>query len=214
LTRARLHRRRRVADGPSLRACGGVACDTCGCKFHDESRRSWNGRAQPFSRGASAAALILLTGAGLLIRSNLCNRADAGFRPDHLMTMRLAPAPFKFRGRCDRQIQLVCSILRHVAARRACVPPPFRPIFPCSETPSYGARFGANAAKKASSTNASRRRAMDCETTSVIGCMAKTGCVPRMADFIAEPMAAGSCAVRASTMTAGTEARGNAGSCK
>jgi hypothetical protein len=65
-----------------------------------------------------AAALIPLTGAGLLIRSFYAiARVGAGFRPDHLMTMRLAPAPFKFRGRRDRQIQLVCSILRHVAAQ-------------------------------------------------------------------------------------------------
>jgi hypothetical protein len=43
-------------------------------------------------------------------------RVDASFRRDHPMTMRLAPAPFKLRGRSDRQIQLVRGILRHVTA--------------------------------------------------------------------------------------------------
>jgi hypothetical protein len=79
---------------------GGVSLDRAR-KFHDERKRWWNRRAQPFSLVAQVtAALIFLTGAGLLIRSFYeIAQVDAGFRPDHLMTTRLAPAPFKFRGR-------------------------------------------------------------------------------------------------------------------
>lgn len=64
-----------------------------------------------------AAALILLAGAGLLIRSfyNI-QRVDAGFDPDNVITMRLAPAPFKFRGQDDQLRQLGRGILRDVSA--------------------------------------------------------------------------------------------------
>ena len=64
-----------------------------------------------------AAALILLVGAGLLIRSfHEIEHIDAGFDPEHLMTMRLAPAPFKYRGHDELKIQLVRGILHNVSA--------------------------------------------------------------------------------------------------
>jgi predicted permease len=64
-----------------------------------------------------AAALILLAGAGLLIRSfHEIAHVDAGFDPEHVMTMRLAPAPFKYRGHDDLQIELARGILRGVSA--------------------------------------------------------------------------------------------------
>ena len=64
-----------------------------------------------------AAALILLTGAGLLIRSFYAmEHVDPGFEPDHLMSMRLAPAPFKYSGHDDLKLQLVRGILHNVSA--------------------------------------------------------------------------------------------------
>ncbi|HEV2688435.1 MAG TPA: ABC transporter permease [Bryobacteraceae bacterium] len=64
-----------------------------------------------------SAALILLVGAGLLIRSFYeIEHIDAGFDPEHVMTMRLTPAGFKYRGHDDLQIQLVRSVLRDVSA--------------------------------------------------------------------------------------------------
>ncbi len=64
-----------------------------------------------------AAALILLVGAGLLMRSfHEIEHIDAGFDPEHVMTMRLAPAPFKYRGHDDLKIQLVRNILHNVSA--------------------------------------------------------------------------------------------------
>jgi putative ABC transport system permease protein len=64
-----------------------------------------------------AAALILLAGAGLLIRSFYeIEHIDPGFNPERLMTMRLAPAPFRYKNHEDLQIQLVRGIVRNVAA--------------------------------------------------------------------------------------------------
>ena len=52
-----------------------------------------------------AAALILLVGSGLLMRSFYeIAHIDAGFDPEHVMTMQLAPAPWKYRGHDDLQI--------------------------------------------------------------------------------------------------------------
>ncbi len=64
-----------------------------------------------------AVTLILLAGAGLLIRSfaELAG-VNPGFDPEHLMTARLAPAPFKYRGHDDLQRQLAADILHNVAA--------------------------------------------------------------------------------------------------
>ena len=64
-----------------------------------------------------AAALILLAGAGLLIRSFYqVAHVDAGFDPDHVMTMKFAPAAFKYRGHDDLQIQLARNVLTAVSA--------------------------------------------------------------------------------------------------
>ena len=67
--------------------------------------------------GQVAIAVVLLAGSGLLIRSFAeILRVDAGFRPEGLMTMRLAPAPVKYRGHNDLQIQLARGILERVSA--------------------------------------------------------------------------------------------------
>ena len=64
-----------------------------------------------------AAALILLAGAGLLVRSfQEILRVNAGFDPEHLMTMRLLPAQFKYQGHPEQQFELARGILRKVAA--------------------------------------------------------------------------------------------------
>jgi putative ABC transport system permease protein len=64
-----------------------------------------------------AATLILLVGAGLLLRSFYeIEHMDAGFNPEHVISMRLAPAPFKYAGHNDLQIELARGILRNVAA--------------------------------------------------------------------------------------------------
>jgi putative ABC transport system permease protein len=66
--------------------------------------------------GQVAITLMLLAGAGLLIRSFYeIAHVDAGFNPEHLMTMRLAPAAFRYRGHPDLQIQLARNILREVS---------------------------------------------------------------------------------------------------
>ena len=63
-----------------------------------------------------AIAAILLAGAGLLIRSFYeIEHVDGGFRPDHLMSMRLQPAPVKFLGHPDLQIQLARRVLEKVS---------------------------------------------------------------------------------------------------
>ncbi len=64
-----------------------------------------------------AAALILLAGAGLLMRSFYeIAHVDAGFHPEHVMTMRLAPAPFKYSGHEPMLREFVHGILRNAAA--------------------------------------------------------------------------------------------------
>ena len=64
-----------------------------------------------------SAALVLLSGAGLLIRSFYeIEHVDAGFNPDRVMTMQLAPALYKYRGHADLLVQLANSITSSVAA--------------------------------------------------------------------------------------------------
>jgi putative ABC transport system permease protein len=67
--------------------------------------------------GQIAVALVLLSGAGLLLRSfyEIVN-VEAGFEPDHLMTMQLQPAVVKYGGHDDLQIQLARGILHQVSA--------------------------------------------------------------------------------------------------
>jgi putative ABC transport system permease protein len=63
-----------------------------------------------------AITLVLLAGAGLLTRSFYeVAHVDAGFDPEHLMTMRMAPAVTRF-GEPARQIQLARGILAKVGA--------------------------------------------------------------------------------------------------
>lgn len=65
--------------------------------------------------GQVAAALILLTGAGLLMRSFYhLLQTDMGFDPAHLMTMRITPLPTKFGNSVPLQIQLGRDILAKV----------------------------------------------------------------------------------------------------
>jgi putative ABC transport system permease protein len=67
--------------------------------------------------GQVAIALILVAGAGLLARSfHYIARVDAGFNPEGVMTMRLAPAPAKYRDRNDLQMELARGVLGKVEA--------------------------------------------------------------------------------------------------
>jgi putative ABC transport system permease protein len=64
-----------------------------------------------------SAALILLIGAGLLMRSfYVIAHVDAGFNPEHVMTMRLNPAPMKYKGHPELRLQLADGILRDISA--------------------------------------------------------------------------------------------------
>ncbi len=54
-----------------------------------------------------AAAMVLMTGAGLLIRSlYTLTKVDLGFEPSHLITMRVTPLPVKYADQVEKQIQL------------------------------------------------------------------------------------------------------------
>ncbi len=65
--------------------------------------------------GQVAAALMLMTGAGLLIRSLYeMSQVDLGFQPDHLVTMRVTPLPSKYDGDIPKQIQLGQAIVRNL----------------------------------------------------------------------------------------------------
>jgi putative ABC transport system permease protein len=62
------------------------------------------------------SAVILLAGAGLLVRSfYTLLHVDAGFDPAGVITLRLAPAPLKYNGHPELQIQLVRDILGAVS---------------------------------------------------------------------------------------------------
>ena len=64
-----------------------------------------------------AAAMILLAGAGLLMRSFYeIERVDPGFNPEHLMTMRLAPSLSKYGGHDAQLREFVQNILHSVSA--------------------------------------------------------------------------------------------------
>ncbi|MBM3761218.1 MAG: FtsX-like permease family protein [Acidobacteria bacterium] len=64
-----------------------------------------------------AAALMLMTGAGLLIRSLYeLTSVDLGFKPDHLLSMRITPLPTKYDDQTERQVQFGQSIVRGVAS--------------------------------------------------------------------------------------------------
>ncbi len=65
--------------------------------------------------GQVAAALMLMTGAGLLIRSLYeMSQVDLGFQPDHLVLMRVTPLPSKYGGELTKQIQFGQAIVRNL----------------------------------------------------------------------------------------------------
>jgi predicted permease len=67
--------------------------------------------------GQVAAALMLMTGAGLLIRSlGQLNQVDLGFKPDHLLSMRVSPLPAKYDNDIPRQVQFGQAIIRNLNA--------------------------------------------------------------------------------------------------
>ena len=63
-----------------------------------------------------AAALMLMTGAGLLIRSlHQLSQVDLGFKPDHLIAMRVTPLAAKYDNEITRQIQFGETIVRNLS---------------------------------------------------------------------------------------------------
>ncbi|HTS49891.1 MAG TPA: ABC transporter permease [Bryobacteraceae bacterium] len=67
--------------------------------------------------GQVSAALILLAGAGLLMRSFYeIEHVDPGFNPERVMTVQLAPALYKYRGHKDLLVQLANGIVNQVSA--------------------------------------------------------------------------------------------------
>jgi len=67
--------------------------------------------------GQVSAALILLVGTGLLMRSFYeIEHVDPGFQPEHVMTMQLAPALYKYRGHSDMLVQLANGIANRVSS--------------------------------------------------------------------------------------------------
>jgi putative ABC transport system permease protein len=92
--------------------------------------------------GQVAITLTLLAGAGLLIRSFYeIAHVDAGFNPEHLMTMRLTPAAFRYRGQNDLQIQLARNILRDVTGLAGVKSAAISTDIPLLGNPSYIMRF-------------------------------------------------------------------------
>src|SRR5262249_33644652 len=66
--------------------------------------------------GQVAVALSLLVGAGLLIRSFYqVEHENAGFDPEHVVSLRLSPSPVKYRGHDDLLIQLAEGIIHDVS---------------------------------------------------------------------------------------------------
>ena len=89
-----------------------------------------------------AIALVLLSGAGLLIRSfyEIAN-VDAGFNPEHVMTMQLAPALTRYRAHPDLQIQLARGILDKVSGLRGVRTSAISTALPLLASPTYIMRF-------------------------------------------------------------------------
>ncbi|HEY1497480.1 MAG TPA: ABC transporter permease [Candidatus Solibacter sp.] len=93
-----------------------------------------------------AIALVLLSGAGLLIRSFYeVASVDAGFQPDHLMTMQLAPAVTRYRGHPELQIELGRGILEKVSAIRGVRSAAISTAVPLLGNPNYIMRFEGRA---------------------------------------------------------------------
>ncbi|MCX6597651.1 MAG: ABC transporter permease [Acidobacteria bacterium] len=89
-----------------------------------------------------AAALVLLTGAGLLIRSFYeVTKVDLGFQPDHLVTMRVTPLPTKYNPSQPLQIQLGRDILSKVRETPGVQSVGFSTDLPLLGNPRYIMRF-------------------------------------------------------------------------
>lgn len=89
-----------------------------------------------------AAALVLLAGAGLLIRSFYAvEHVDAGFDPQHVMTMRFAPGPYKYAGHDDLQIQLARNVIGAVSALPGVKATAIASDLPLAGNPVYIMRF-------------------------------------------------------------------------
>ncbi len=96
--------------------------------------------------GQVAIALILLSGAGLLIRSFYeVARVDAGFNPERVMTMQLAPALTRYRAHPDLQIQLARGILDKVSAIHGVRGAAVSTAVPLLANPRYIMRFEGRA---------------------------------------------------------------------
>jgi putative ABC transport system permease protein len=92
--------------------------------------------------GQVAIAVALLAGAGLLIRSFYeIVHVDGGFRPDHLMTMRLVPAPVKYQGHPELMIQTARGILDKVPGLPGVRSVAISTDVPLLGSPSYIMRF-------------------------------------------------------------------------
>lgn len=85
-----------------------------------------------------AAALMLMTGAGLLIRSlHQLSLVDLGFAPDHLLTLRVTPLPAKYDEKVDAQIRLGDDILRNLEGLPGLVSAAISTNIPLQGTPRY-----------------------------------------------------------------------------
>ena len=85
-----------------------------------------------------AAALMLMTGAGLLIRSLYqLSQVDLGFKPDHLLTMRVTPLPVKYDNDILRQVQLGQAILRNLSTVPGIRSAAISTSIPFQENPRY-----------------------------------------------------------------------------
>ena len=64
-----------------------------------------------------AAAVVLVAGAGLMLRSfALLNRVDIGFQPDHLLTVRMMLVFGKYAGDVPRRAALIAGTLERIRA--------------------------------------------------------------------------------------------------
>lgn len=89
-----------------------------------------------------AAAVVLLTGAGLLTHSLYSLlQVDIGFNPDRLMTMRLTPLLTKYVNDVPGQIQLGRNIMEKVKSVPGVVNAGFSTDLPLLGNPRYAVRF-------------------------------------------------------------------------
>ena len=90
----------------------------------------------------AAAAVILLAGAGLLMRSfYVVTHVDAGFDPDHVLTMQYAPSVARYRDHDDLQIQLARGFLGAVSELPGVQTAALTTDLPLAGNPIYIMRF-------------------------------------------------------------------------